>query len=340
MDIQFITDVWACVAYITSYMCKPEKSMSDLMHNACKESATVKDKLKSIGNVFLKSREVSQHEAIARLIGLPLRESNVPVMFVPTGFKHERTRLVKPRNILEKIDDEDTDVFLPNIIDKYMARPNKLESMCFAQFASSYTRSGTSQANHAHDDLGEDSGENSGKEKIRLKNDLGTLVKRKIPQVLRDYYVSKDRNSEKYYHRLLLLYLPWRKEEELQIDGSYEDKFNRVKIELVETVQQYEPYLDEVQQAAEMPENLEDDNDEIWDALAPNVEQNRGDEEKVEINRILDTDNLTDEQRAFDQDDQPEQAKQPVHHSLTTNISFESETAYLAMIRSLNPLQK
>jgi hypothetical protein len=67
------------------------------------------------------------------------------------------------------------------------------------------TRSGTSQANHEHDDLGEDSGENSGKEKIRLKNDLGTLVKRKIPQVLRDYYVSKDRNSEKYYHRLLLL---------------------------------------------------------------------------------------------------------------------------------------
>ena len=72
-------------------MCKPEKSMSDLMRNACKESATVKDKLKSIGNVFLKSREVSQHEAIAILIGLPLRESNVPVMFVPTGFKHERT---------------------------------------------------------------------------------------------------------------------------------------------------------------------------------------------------------------------------------------------------------
>jgi hypothetical protein len=54
MDIQFITDVWACVAYIISYMCKPQKSMSDLMRNACKESATVKDKLKSIGNVSWK----------------------------------------------------------------------------------------------------------------------------------------------------------------------------------------------------------------------------------------------------------------------------------------------
>ena len=67
MDIQYITDVWACVAYITSYMCKPERSMSELMRNASKEANTVKDKLKAIGNVFLKSREVSQHEAIATI---------------------------------------------------------------------------------------------------------------------------------------------------------------------------------------------------------------------------------------------------------------------------------
>lgn len=54
MDIQYIRDVWGCVAYITSYMCKPERSMSELMRNACKEANPVKDKLKSIGNVFLK----------------------------------------------------------------------------------------------------------------------------------------------------------------------------------------------------------------------------------------------------------------------------------------------
>lgn len=35
MDIQFITDVWSCVACITSYTCKPVKTMSDLMRNAC-----------------------------------------------------------------------------------------------------------------------------------------------------------------------------------------------------------------------------------------------------------------------------------------------------------------
>ena len=92
--------------------------MSDFMRSACKEASTLKNKLMYIGNVFLTSREVSQHEAIARLVQMPLRESNTLVTFVPTGFKHKRTRLLKPRTVLEIMEDDDTDVFLPNIIDK------------------------------------------------------------------------------------------------------------------------------------------------------------------------------------------------------------------------------
>lgn len=123
MDIQYIKDVWGCVAYITYYMCKPERSMSELLRNACKEANTVKDKLKSIGNVFLKSREVSQHEATARLIGLPLKETNTPVLFVPTIYRNQRTRLLKTPAFLKHMNKDDTDVFVSNIIDKYAARP-------------------------------------------------------------------------------------------------------------------------------------------------------------------------------------------------------------------------
>ena len=112
MDIQYITDVWACVAYITSYMCKPERSMSELMRKACKEANTLKEKLKSIGSVFLKSREVSQHEAIARLIGLTLKQTNTPVLFVPTAYKSQRTRLLKSRGMLNRMKKDDTDIFL------------------------------------------------------------------------------------------------------------------------------------------------------------------------------------------------------------------------------------
>lgn len=39
-------------------MCKLERLMFDFMRNVCKEVNIVKDKLKFIGNVFLKLREV------------------------------------------------------------------------------------------------------------------------------------------------------------------------------------------------------------------------------------------------------------------------------------------
>jgi hypothetical protein len=57
MDIQYITDVWACVAYITSYMCKPERQMSEMMKAAAKECATNKEQLKAMGDILSKGRK-------------------------------------------------------------------------------------------------------------------------------------------------------------------------------------------------------------------------------------------------------------------------------------------
>ena len=129
MDIQYITDVWACIAYITSYMCKPEREMSELMRNAVKEADTVSDKLKSIGNTFLQCREVSEHEAIVRLLGLPLRESSTTVQYVPTNYEGERTRMLKAKSEIEKLDDDDENVYMSGILDKYAARPEQLSNI-------------------------------------------------------------------------------------------------------------------------------------------------------------------------------------------------------------------
>ena len=55
MDIQYITDIWACIAYLTSYMCKPEHTMSELMKKACKEATDsgVRESLFKVGQAFL-----------------------------------------------------------------------------------------------------------------------------------------------------------------------------------------------------------------------------------------------------------------------------------------------
>ena len=42
VNLQFVTDVYAMLAYLTLYLCKPEHKMKELMRKASKEAFTVK----------------------------------------------------------------------------------------------------------------------------------------------------------------------------------------------------------------------------------------------------------------------------------------------------------
>ena len=61
MNIQFVTGVYAMLTYLTSYLCKPEHTMSELMKKVSKEAygKEVREKMRAIGNVFITKREVS-----------------------------------------------------------------------------------------------------------------------------------------------------------------------------------------------------------------------------------------------------------------------------------------
>ena len=72
----------------------------------------------STGNIFLIEREVSTHEAIKRVLSLPMRHSDINVLHVPTSLKN-RTRMLKSSLVLKKMHPDDTNRFVPNIIDKY-----------------------------------------------------------------------------------------------------------------------------------------------------------------------------------------------------------------------------
>ena len=79
MNIHFVTGVYAMLTYLTSYLCKPEHTMSELMKKTSKETygKNIRGKINSIDNVFLTKREVSTHEAIKR-----------SVIFTTEIFKH------------------------------------------------------------------------------------------------------------------------------------------------------------------------------------------------------------------------------------------------------------
>ena len=77
------------LTYLTSYLCKPEHTMNEFMKNGSKESyvRNVQEKMSAIGNVFTTKCETSTHEAIKRVLSLPLRTSNIAMTYVPNAHK-------------------------------------------------------------------------------------------------------------------------------------------------------------------------------------------------------------------------------------------------------------
>ena len=79
--------------------------MSEFMKKALKGGYGnyIKGKMLAIGNTFLSKHEVSTHEATKRVLSLPVRHSNVHVLYFPTGLKNNRTRMLKSLPVLEKM---------------------------------------------------------------------------------------------------------------------------------------------------------------------------------------------------------------------------------------------
>ena len=72
----------------------------------------------SIGNTFLTKREVSTHEAIKKVLSLPMRHLNIDVLYVPTSLKKNITRMLDYYQFY-KVHPDYRNVSASNICDKY-----------------------------------------------------------------------------------------------------------------------------------------------------------------------------------------------------------------------------
>ena len=154
---------------------------------------------------------MSEHEAIYRILSIPLRESNMSVTYVPTDFKHECLRLVKSKKQIQTLEDDDTDIYPLRIVDKYSAHPDSLEDMCLAEFATSFTYDSSKKE---CDDVDPPKEIDANSSNVKLKYGRGVMKRREKPNVLRYHFVSEKVDREKYFHRFLILYFPWRQEED------------------------------------------------------------------------------------------------------------------------------
>ena len=139
--------------YVADYYSKDDTGVSEVL-KASMDNCTSKDlveRMKSLANVFLRTRQIGEAEAIYRLIpALTLTMSNVSCQFVGTGLKEERsTRWRKATAeqeasgfpLVELHGHDGLWYELQDMWSKYLRRPEELESICFAQFAKMYKSS-------------------------------------------------------------------------------------------------------------------------------------------------------------------------------------------------------
>ena len=183
--------------------------------------------LKKIGAAFLSTREVSSQECVYRSMPeLWLRKIFPATVFVSTDFPEKRIRVSKTQVELNELDDDSTDIFKSNIIQRYSIRPTSIpvvDKLCLAELAAYYykdykidcSETTDSQPDVLTDDLIESQSTISDTtqclpKKIKLMNSNEYMKCRKVKAVLRYHTPNKIKEPESYFHHLLILYYPWR----------------------------------------------------------------------------------------------------------------------------------
>ena len=354
MDIQYVINAYACVMYIASYVLKAEKGMGELLKQAAKEfhQGNTRQQLRKLGSVFLTNREVSAQEAVYRALSMPLRRCSRSTIFLNTHHKDSRDSLILPYTQLQKLDDDDENVYCKNIIDRYAARPQNLEDMSLAEFAALYTykqectndvaqcedyMSGGSDAELQSDnDLPHDN-------VIALQNGLGSMRKRKKKAVIRWHNFNLEKEPEKHFRSRIMLFLPWRDEDKLRGNfKSYSDRYNDEvdKIKKIEDL--FIHHEEEINDAFKQLQTVGPPQD-AWDNLAPGTEESQqaAQEEGINYERPMAEEDI---QAHIDQivNDKPQSKNDSLNLKYTKEARKEllSTQKYNKYMQDLNQEQK
>ena len=99
MDLSFVLNEYACVAYILGYLTKNESGLSRLLHEIEVESAkygrTPGEKMKLFSTALDNSREVSRPEVVYRMLGLHFCSTSRTHAFIQTTHPSKRDGLMK-----------------------------------------------------------------------------------------------------------------------------------------------------------------------------------------------------------------------------------------------------
>ncbi|CAB3998256.1 ATP-dependent DNA helicase PIF1 [Paramuricea clavata] len=199
VDLQPVFNHYKYITYVCSYFTKDETECSQAIGNAAKEAKSsnmnVRDGLKKIGAAFLSKREVIAQECVYRCMHkLWLRKIFPGTVFVNTNLPEKRVFVTKTKNELDKLDDDSTDIYKSNIIERYSLRPKAIPAVdklfYYIDYRTDYAETNDSQPDVLNDNLLESHNLTEDREqclppKIKLMNKNEYMKSRKVKRVLR-----------------------------------------------------------------------------------------------------------------------------------------------------------
>ena len=87
--------------------------------------------------------------------------------------------MTKPLASIQELENDDEDLYLINLIDRYAARPDQLENICLAEFAANYDNKYSKTVDEENDHTPNPLQQEKVRQRrtINLKNGLGKMQK-------------------------------------------------------------------------------------------------------------------------------------------------------------------
>lgn len=258
MDIQFVLDEFAVAAYIVNYMGKSEAGLSKLLRQAVEDTnngnLSIRKRLQMFSNLCLNSTVLGSQEATYLCLSMPLSKFSRDVVFISTGPRESRVRMMKSKAALEKMDADDRNIAVDDVFVNHEARGG-MDDLCLADFVATKTQ--------------------------RKKDNKVTYTERTKPRVIRYVNFPIDKQPAEFFREQCLLFLPWRNEyedietkncailyeENKDLIQQNQEKYAQISLEqldeLIKKMKEFENDFDMDDENEENADVLPDDADDV-----------------------------------------------------------------------------
>ena len=119
--------------------CETSEALKQTVNDIRNQNLKTKEATRKLSQAFISAKQLSFQEAVYLcLLELWSRKRFPGVIFINTILNNERIRILKPETKLHELNDDSTDIFKSDIIEKYFQKVsgsnNTVKNICFAEW--------------------------------------------------------------------------------------------------------------------------------------------------------------------------------------------------------------